>query len=58
MTKSEGVGTNVVSTDGDTGAVGLVDDTVNQLEVVRVRDHLVAGDNILTFESATVLEMK
>lgn len=39
--------TDVVGTDGDTGAVGLVDDTVNELEVVRVRDHLVSGDNIL-----------
>jgi hypothetical protein len=39
--------TDVVTTNGDTGAVGLVDDTVNELEVVGVRDHLVSGDNIL-----------
>ena len=32
---------------GDHGAVGLVDDPVDLLQVVRVRDHLVVGDNVL-----------
>ena len=44
--------TDVVTTNGDTGAVGLVDDVIGDLEVVRVRDHLVSGDNILGVESA------
>jgi hypothetical protein len=44
--------TDVVTTNGDTGTVGLVDDVVGELEVVRVRDHLVSGDNILRVESA------
>jgi hypothetical protein len=44
--------TDVVTTNGDTGAVSLVDDVVGDLEVVRVRDHLVSGDNILGVESA------
>ena len=39
--------TNVIDTDGDTRAVGLVDDVVDKLEVVRVREHLVSGDDIL-----------
>lgn len=39
--------TNVLSTDGDLPAVGLVGDTVNLLEVVRVGDELVAGDDVL-----------
>lgn len=39
-------------TNGDTalldhGTVSLVDDPVDLLEVVRVRDHLVVGDDIL-----------
>ena len=50
--------TDVVTTNGDTGAVGLVDDTVNELEVVRVRDHLVSGDNILGVESARGSEVQ
>jgi hypothetical protein len=32
----------------DHGTVGLVDDSVNLLEVVRVRDHLVVGDAVLS----------
>ncbi len=32
---------------GDHGAVGLVDDTVDLGEVVRVRDDLIAADNVL-----------
>lgn len=39
--------TDVVGTDGDLGAVGLVGDTVDLLEVVRVGDDLVAGDEVL-----------
>ena len=31
----------------DHGAVGLIDDAVNLLEVVRIRDDLVAGDDVL-----------
>lgn len=31
----------------DHGAVGLVDDAIDLLEVVRVRDDLVVGDNVL-----------
>ena len=44
-----GVGTGVESltTDGDLGAVGLVGNTVDLLEVVRVGDELVAGDDVL-----------
>lgn len=38
-------------TNGDTtlldhGAVGLIDDVVDQGEIVGVRDHLVSGDNV------------
>lgn len=44
--------TDVVVADGDVGAVDLVDGAVDELEVVRVRDHLVSGDNILGVESA------
>lgn len=39
--------TEVLGTDGDSLAVGLVDGVVNLLKVVRVRDELVAGDNVL-----------
>lgn len=44
-----GVGANVdvVGTDGDSRAVGLVDYTVNLLEVVGVGDDLVVGEDIL-----------
>jgi hypothetical protein len=45
--RDRGRHTDVVTTDGDAGTVGLVDDVVDKLEVVRVRDHLVSGDNIL-----------
>ena len=43
------VGTSVegLTTDGDLGAVGLVGNTVDLLEVVRVGDELVAGDDVL-----------
>ena len=44
--------TDVVTTNSDAGTVSLVDDIVSDLEVVRVRDHLVSGDNILGVESA------
>lgn len=44
--------TDVVVADGDTGAVDLVDDAVDKLDVERVRDHLVATENILQVESA------
>ena len=33
---------------GDHGAVGLVDDAVDLLEVIRVRDDLVVGDDVLS----------
>lgn len=44
-----GVGTGVeaLTTDGDLGAVGLVGDAVNGLQVVRVGDELIAADNVL-----------
>jgi hypothetical protein len=44
-----GVGTNVdvVNTDGDLLAVGLVGDAVDLLEVVRVGDDLVTGEGVL-----------
>jgi len=41
------VRTERLSTDCDLSAVGLVDYAVNLLEVVRVRDHLIVGDDIL-----------
>ena len=47
------VHTDVLATNSDTGAVGLVDDTVNLLEVVRVGDDLVAGDDILLSRVST-----
>lgn len=49
-----GVSTNVdvLAANGDLGAVGLVDGTVYLLEVVRVGDQLVAGDEVLGVESA------
>lgn len=40
--RTEGLASN-----SDLLAVGLVDDTVDLLEVVRVRDHLVAGEDVL-----------
>lgn len=52
LLRNRGRHTDVVTTNGDTGAVSLVDDVVGDLEVVRVRDHLVSGDNILGVESA------
>ena len=45
--RTEGLATN-----GDLGAVGLVGDAVNLLEVVRVGDDLVTGDNVLGTELA------
>jgi hypothetical protein len=39
--------TECLSTNGDLGAVGLVDDAVDLLDVVRVGDDLVAGEDIL-----------
>ena len=50
---SRGVGANVdvVVADGDLLAVGLVGDAVDLLEVVRVGDDLVAGDEVLFAES-------
>ena len=41
------VHTDVLATNSDTGAVGLVDDAVNLLEVVGVRDDLVTGEDVL-----------
>jgi hypothetical protein len=44
-----GVGASIegLTTNGDLGAVGLVGNTVNLLEVVRVGDELVTGDDVL-----------
>lgn len=42
-----GAGVEGLTTDGDLGAVGLVGNAVNLLEVVRVGDELVAGDDVL-----------
>jgi hypothetical protein len=42
-----GTGVNLNGALGDHGAVGLVDDAIDLLEVVRVRDDLVIGDNVL-----------
>jgi hypothetical protein len=39
--------TDVFGTDGDLLAVGLVDDAINLLQVVRVGDDLVTGDKVL-----------
>lgn len=44
---SVGAGVEGLATDGDLGTVGLVDHTIDGLEVVRVRDELVTADNIL-----------
>ena len=43
------VGTSVeaLTTDSDLGAVGLVNDAVDLLEVVGVGDQLIAGDDVL-----------
>lgn len=51
---SRGVSTNVdaLAANGDLRAVGLVDGTIDLLEVVRVGDQLVAGDEVLRVESA------
>ena len=42
-----GAGVEGLTTDGDLGAVGLVGNAVNLLEVVRVGDELVAADDVL-----------
>lgn len=39
---------------GDHGAVGLIDDAVDLLEVVRVRDDLVAADDVLVRSGAVL----
>jgi hypothetical protein len=44
--------TEGLATNGDLGAVGLVDDAVNLLDVVRVGDDLVVGDDVLGTELA------
>ena len=44
---SVGASVEGLTTDGDLGAVGLVGNTVNLLEVVRVGDELVTGDDVL-----------
>ena len=44
------VRTNLDGALNDHGAVGLVDNAVDLLEVVRVRDDLVTGDNVLAAE--------
>jgi len=45
--RSVGPGVEALAANGDLGAVGLVDDAVDFLEVVRVRDQLVVGDDVL-----------
>jgi len=42
-----GAGVEGLAANGDLSAVGLVDDAVDLLEVVGVRDELVAGDDVL-----------
>lgn len=44
---SVGAGVEGLTTNGDLGAVGLEDNAVDLLEVVRVRDELVAADDVL-----------
>jgi hypothetical protein len=44
--------TKRLAADSDLGAVGLVDDAVNLLEIVRVGDDLVTGEDILGAMSA------
>lgn len=44
--------TERLTTDGDLLAVGLIDDTVDLLEVVGVGDDLVVGDDVLEQSSA------
>ena len=44
---SVGTGVEGLTTDGDLGTVGLVDHTIDSLEVVGVRDELVSADDIL-----------
>lgn len=44
---SVGASVESLTTDGDLAAVGLVGDTVNLSEVVRVGDELVTGDDVL-----------
>jgi hypothetical protein len=44
---SAGQRTERLATDGDLGAVSLVDDAINLLDVVGVGDDLVVGDNVL-----------
>ena len=44
---SVGASVEGLTTDGDLAAVGLVGDTVNLNEVVRVGDELVTGDDVL-----------
>jgi hypothetical protein len=44
--------TEGLATNGDLGAVGLVDDAVNLLDVVGVGDDLVLGDDVLGTELA------
>lgn len=39
--------TDFDATLGDHGTVGLVNDVVDKLEVIRVRDNLVSGEDIL-----------
>lgn len=42
-----GEGTDVLSADGDLLAVGLICDAIDLLEIVRVGDDLITGDQIL-----------
>lgn len=44
---SDSVRTDVDGALGNHGAVGLVDDAIDLLEVIRVRDDLVVGDEVL-----------
>lgn len=50
--------TEGLTTDGDLLAVGLVDDTVDLLEVVGVGDDLVVGDDVLERVSAKCGQQK
>lgn len=42
-----GAGVEALTTDGDLGAVGLIGDAVDGLQVVGVGDELIAADNVL-----------
>ena len=48
--------TDVIVSDGDLPAVGLVGDTVDLLDVVGVGEELIASDNVLFCQSVNPLQ--